>query len=101
MRSPACPDNGHGALKPKDSTAELKQIGLGLHNYHDKFAAFPFGGSSINGGVIFPAWQTQLLPFVEQEALYCRLDHEDVASQGTVRATLAQRKISDLDRVER
>jgi prepilin-type N-terminal cleavage/methylation domain-containing protein len=49
----------------------LKQLGLGLHNYHDTFKAFPLGARTggWNGG-----WGTsfyvRLLPFVEQAPLH-------------------------------
>ncbi len=49
----------------------MKQLGLGLHNYHDTFNAFPMGARTggWNGG-----WGTsfyvRLLPFVEQAPLY-------------------------------
>src|SRR5262249_22824689 len=45
----------------------LKQIGLGLHNYHDAFSGFPAAK------VTTPkthTWFPSLLPFVEQDNLY-------------------------------
>src|SRR5688572_21241712 len=51
----------------------LKQISLGLHNYHDTYKAFPagwfdFGGAANN----FESWgwSAMLLPFVEQQPLH-------------------------------
>jgi prepilin-type N-terminal cleavage/methylation domain-containing protein/prepilin-type processing-associated H-X9-DG protein len=51
----------------------LKQLGLGLHNYHDTFGVFPYarGGTSgnregVNGFV-------GLLPYIEQQPLYQRI----------------------------
>src|SRR5436305_3008998 len=51
----------------------LKQIGLGLHNYHDAFSRFPFGKGpdymvSRPGTPMYPRWSphSQLLPFIEQ-----------------------------------
>lgn len=59
----------------------LKQIGLGLHQFHDTFNAFPPArlvrdgvrtlspnGTSI--GVDEPSWLIHLLPYLEQSALY-------------------------------
>jgi hypothetical protein len=43
----------------------LKQIGLGLHNYHDTYKAFPYGFN-----VHETLWTAPLLPFVEQKPLY-------------------------------
>jgi prepilin-type N-terminal cleavage/methylation domain-containing protein/prepilin-type processing-associated H-X9-DG protein len=46
----------------------LKQIGLGLHNYHDQFGKLPMGGDSWdNDGLGF---QVHMLPYVEQTPLY-------------------------------
>jgi prepilin-type N-terminal cleavage/methylation domain-containing protein len=56
----------------------LKQIGLGLHNYHSANNVFPMGAtqSPINGpGDVNTSWsswsaQAQMLPFLEQAPLY-------------------------------
>jgi prepilin-type N-terminal cleavage/methylation domain-containing protein/prepilin-type processing-associated H-X9-DG protein len=43
----------------------LKQIGIGLHNYHSSYNAFPMGaGPQMDGPLI------QLLPYFEQDALF-------------------------------
>src|SRR5437868_9567508 len=50
----------------------LKQIGLGLHNYHASLSVLPFGmGSAYTYNLCF--WystQSMLLPYVEQAPLY-------------------------------
>jgi prepilin-type N-terminal cleavage/methylation domain-containing protein/prepilin-type processing-associated H-X9-DG protein len=62
-------------------TNNLKQIGLGLHNYHQAMGSFPLGatltqGNSGYGGnqglITYGCWSAQalLLPFVEQAPLY-------------------------------
>lgn len=43
----------------------LKQMGIGLHNYHDTYLVFPFGWSNRGQG-----WNTCLLPFIEQQPLW-------------------------------
>src|SRR5690348_510471 len=43
----------------------LKQIGLGLINYHDQYKFFPAEGTG--QGV---SWYTRVLPYVEQGAIY-------------------------------
>jgi prepilin-type N-terminal cleavage/methylation domain-containing protein/prepilin-type processing-associated H-X9-DG protein len=51
----------------------LKQIGLGMHNYHTTYNAFPLGALGIPGPMGDPEWPYllyYLLPYVEQTALY-------------------------------
>src|SRR5215470_4469715 len=51
------------------SQGNLKQIALGMHNYHDAFGRFPSG----NDGNNFSA-ATDLLPYIEQDNLFKQLD---------------------------
>jgi prepilin-type N-terminal cleavage/methylation domain-containing protein/prepilin-type processing-associated H-X9-DG protein len=46
----------------------LKQLGLGLHNYHDTCGHFPpaYTAAGLSSG---PGWGTFLLPYIEQAAL--------------------------------
>ncbi|MEX0792280.1 MAG: DUF1559 domain-containing protein [Pirellulaceae bacterium] len=52
----------------------LKQIGLGLHNYHDTFQAFPIGSRFSSGDLAATgfgvSWWCGLLPFVELGNVY-------------------------------
>jgi len=51
------------------STNNLKQIGLGSHNYHDNTGRLPDGGvntTNINSW----CWAFQMLPYIEQGPLY-------------------------------
>lgn len=56
----------------------LKQIGLGLHNFHDANSRFPPGGAvdqppfgtCSTGAAHGASWLVYLLPYVEQETLY-------------------------------
>jgi len=52
----------------------LKQIGLGLHNYHDVLGSLPAGGTFDAAGRGLHSWQTFVLPFVEQDPLYRTID---------------------------
>ncbi|QDU40966.1 putative major pilin subunit [Maioricimonas rarisocia] len=63
----------------------LKQFGLGLHNYHDVHGMFAIGGtpnvgnnptaaSSCCSGWPRVGWQVRVLPFMDQAALYNALD---------------------------
>jgi prepilin-type N-terminal cleavage/methylation domain-containing protein/prepilin-type processing-associated H-X9-DG protein len=50
----------------------LKQIGLALHNHHDIRGTFPPGGMQTgdNGTPCYTNWAIEILPFVEQDAIY-------------------------------
>jgi prepilin-type N-terminal cleavage/methylation domain-containing protein/prepilin-type processing-associated H-X9-DG protein len=53
-------------------TNNLKQIGLALHNHHDAVGTFPPGGmnTGTNGTPCYSTWTIELLPYIEQDALY-------------------------------
>jgi prepilin-type N-terminal cleavage/methylation domain-containing protein len=55
----------------------LKQISLGIHNYHDTYLGFP-AGNVTNGNCCGTAarisWAIDILPFIEQKNLYDRYD---------------------------
>jgi type II secretory pathway pseudopilin PulG len=57
----------------------LKQLGLGLHNYHSAFQKFPAGWQTkLSGVTLTPdrgywGWGTELLPYIEQQPLYDRM----------------------------
>lgn len=60
----------------------LKQIALGLQNYHDTYSALPYGARARyvnntpinNAGMFGPSWYVGVLPFCEQRALYDQID---------------------------
>ncbi|MDG3003870.1 DUF1559 domain-containing protein [Paludisphaera mucosa] len=65
------------AARRSQCVNNLKQIGLGLHNYHSANNAFPMGGtkSPMSPDMTYGTWsnwsvQGQLLPFVEQTPVY-------------------------------
>jgi prepilin-type N-terminal cleavage/methylation domain-containing protein/prepilin-type processing-associated H-X9-DG protein len=68
----------------------LKQIGLGLHNYHSAYELFPPGQSTGNEDSVPPpnyrfhrgCWFQPILPFVEQDALYRQIDSWDRSFNG-------------------
>lgn len=45
----------------------LKQLGLGLHNYHDVHGSFPPGLASSGSGL---SWRAMLTPFIEQNTVF-------------------------------
>jgi prepilin-type processing-associated H-X9-DG protein len=51
----------------------LKQLGLACHNYHDQHKQLPAGNKG-NGTSWGMSWTVFILPFVEQSAMYSKLD---------------------------
>ena len=52
----------------------LKQIGLALYNYHDQYHAFPPAYTVDADGKPLHSWRTLILPYLEQKALYDKID---------------------------
>jgi prepilin-type N-terminal cleavage/methylation domain-containing protein len=48
----------------------LKQIALGMHNFHDAYGCFPWGRSK--GALDSPSWAAITLPFIEQSAIWAQ-----------------------------
>ncbi len=51
----------------------LKQIGLACHNHHDTYGYMPQNVVGPDGKVLF-SWRVAILPFIEQDNMYRRLD---------------------------
>ncbi|KAA1261223.1 Type II secretion system protein G precursor [Rubripirellula obstinata] len=63
----------------------MKQVGLGLHNYHSAHRSIPTTttGPDSQGGTCghgFYSWLSMLLPFVEESSLYDQIDFEQSLS---------------------
>ena len=88
------------AARRAQCTNNLKQIGLGLHNYLSAVGTFPAGGieswSLRSGGQLSGRWgvwssHAMILPYIEQQALYNAINFNmcdncggnEVAMQGT------------------
>ena len=52
----------------------LKAISLALHNYHDKYFAFPPAYTVDEEGNRLHSWRTLILPYLEQQKLYETID---------------------------
>ena len=53
----------------------LKQLGLGLHNYHTAHSAFPFGSTYTTTTHTY-TWATAILPYIEQQNHYDIFDFD-------------------------
>jgi len=51
----------------------LKQLGLGLHNYHDVFNKFAIGNQNAGAGGFGVSFYAGLLPYIDQSPMYNRL----------------------------
>ena len=59
----------------------LKQQGLALHMYHDSYQYFPSGFYN-TAPFVYTGWQLQLLPYIEQQALWSQSYTYLVANTG-------------------
>ena len=64
----------------------LRQTGLALSHYHEQNAAFPTGSYGHRRG-LFNSWNVQLLPFVEQPALWEQYELETPSYKSPNRET--------------
>src|SRR5262245_12118141 len=59
-----------GAGARAQSANNLKQIGLALHNYHDKNGVLPAAAIVDKKGKPLLSWRVAILPYIEQDNLY-------------------------------
>ncbi len=71
---PATRRNARPAAYRMQCSNNLKQIGLALHNYESKYGQFPPAFTLDGEGKRLHSWRTLLLPFLEQEDLYSKVD---------------------------
>jgi prepilin-type N-terminal cleavage/methylation domain-containing protein/prepilin-type processing-associated H-X9-DG protein len=76
-------------------TNNLKQIGLALHNYHSAYGKFPPGWKRVNN-VPDPSWgwEVFLLPYIEQQNLYTRLNPDGRTMQDVFKNDLAALQVT-------
>jgi hypothetical protein len=63
-----------GAARRAQSTNNMRQLGLALHNYHDTFQTFPPAVVTDADGKPLYSGRVLLLPYMEQAALYQQFD---------------------------
>jgi prepilin-type N-terminal cleavage/methylation domain-containing protein/prepilin-type processing-associated H-X9-DG protein len=73
----------------------LKQIGLALHNHHDARGTFPPGGMQTgqNGTVCYSTWAIEILPYIEQDALYRGYNQLKLNTDATNYAAVATQRV--------
>ena len=62
------------AARRAQCTNNLKQIGLAMHDYHTAHNAFPPAYTVDANGRPLHSWRTLILPYLEQDPLYQRID---------------------------
>ena len=78
----------------------LKQVGVGMHNYHGAYRYFPPGfisaAAAVNGEGLGPGWgwAAHLLPYVEQENLYRQIAlNRDIADPANAAVRVTSLKV--------
>jgi prepilin-type processing-associated H-X9-DG protein len=64
------------AARRSQSSNNLKQIGIALHNYHDTHGTFPPAYVADEDGTPLYSWRVLILPFMEQGHIYDQWDKE-------------------------
>src|SRR5262249_7322884 len=67
---PIRPDGHAIAQRRSRCIYKLRQIGMALHSYHDKFGSFPPAYIADENGRPIHSWRVLLLPYLGQTELY-------------------------------
>jgi prepilin-type N-terminal cleavage/methylation domain-containing protein len=90
------------AARRMQCSNHLKQIGLGIQNYHDTFNSLPFGararfvqtsGTIPNGQNWGPSWYVGILPFCEQKPLSDLIEAAQLATPNLADLTRATTRV--------
>jgi prepilin-type processing-associated H-X9-DG protein len=65
------------AARRMQCSNNLKQIGLGMHNYHDTYMCFPAAVLTDEDGQPMRSWRVAILPFIEQAPLHDQYDYSE------------------------
>ena len=65
---------GREASRRSQCKNNLKQIGLALYNYHEKYKELPPAYTVDEHGKPLHSWRTLILPFIDQQILYQKID---------------------------
>jgi prepilin-type processing-associated H-X9-DG protein len=67
-------ESARGAARRVQSSNNLKQIMLAMHNYHDTHGEFPPAYIADADGKPMHSWRVLILPYIEQQSLYNSYD---------------------------
>lgn len=67
------------AARRSQCANNLKQYGIGIHNYIDVYKVFPINNAW--GGAPELGWQPRILPFTEQEQVWQQLDFANISAR--------------------
>ena len=83
------------AARRMSCTNNLKQIGIALHNHHDVKLNFPPGGmqSGANGTPCYTTWTIEILPFMEQQAIFQNYRQDLLNTDSINYAAIAQQRM--------
>ena len=70
------------AARRSQCTNQIKQLAIGLHNYHDTFLSFPNGGHYSSGSTSQHGWAVAILPYIEQKPLYDKFNFKIAGYSG-------------------
>ncbi len=73
-KEPIITSSVRGAVRRIASNNNLKQHGLAFHNYAQEYHEFPPGGVMNSAGELQDSWETMLLPYLESQDLYKRIN---------------------------
>ncbi len=68
------PESTLRAARRMQCSNNMKQIALAIHNYADTFRALPPAYTVDSDGNKLHSWRTLILPYMEQNAVYSRID---------------------------
>ncbi|WP_437203020.1 DUF1559 family PulG-like putative transporter [Planctomicrobium sp. SH664] len=71
---PPLPSDGVQSARRHQCRHNLKQIGLALHSYVDRWGALPPAYTVDANGNRLHSWRTLILPYLDQASLYKRID---------------------------
>ena len=67
-----------GALTSRQVTSNnLKQLGLAVYNYESAYGHYPPPATLGKKGKRLLSWRVEILPYIEQEALYKKFNHDE------------------------